>query len=480
MVHPKIFISYSWHPKENQLKVQRLAERLFSDGVHCVMDIYDLKDGHDKYKFMEQMVNDPSVKKVLLICNKEYAEKANSREGGVGIESTIVSEEIYTNAEQTKFIPIVFEYGEDGKPYVPTFVKSRIFIDLSNDDKYEAGYDQLLRDIYDKPLHKRPILGTMPTYLKEDKPAFLPTAHKVETIKKAILSGAATVDTLIQDYLDLFLSIIPSFKIDRSEFTSQTFIQRVDEGIAKLLPLRDDFITFVETIAKTKYCTGGLFVDFIERYLQTLEDNEVNLFEGSQLDTLIFDHYRYFNYDWFLSMSTVLIKSERFEVLRDIVKSHSCVIRRSYLRDNADEISFMRFQTYNYTLNKYKNDHNNPKRISVVADTVNNNATKLKFDEIVKTDILLFYLSLIYPSNNELEYYWYPDCSIYNHSVAVLPRLVSKRYFEKVKALFGVKTVEEYKQLVASLKFPDNMYDGHHKIPRIINGLSSDDVATIV
>lgn len=58
---------------------------------------------------MEQMLNELTAKKVLLICNKEYTEKANARKGGVGIESTIVSEEIYNNAEQTKFIPVIFE-----------------------------------------------------------------------------------------------------------------------------------------------------------------------------------------------------------------------------------------------------------------------------------------------------------------------------------------------------------------------------------
>lgn len=479
MENPKVFISYSWHPKENQIRVQQLAERLFSDGVHCVMDIYDLKDGQDKNKFMEQMVNDPSVNKVLLICNKEYAEKANARKGGVGIESTIVSEDIYSNAEQTKFIPIVFEYAADGKPCVPTFVKSRIFIDLSTSEKYAEGYDQLLRDIYDKPLHKRPVLGNMPSYLKEDKPAFLPTAHKVETIKQAILTGSSTVKTLIQDYLDLFLQLVPTYKIPQETFTSQTFIAKIEEGINQLLPLRDDFISFIQTIAKTKYCTADLLVDFIERYLQSLEDNNINLCEGTHLDTLIFDHIRYFNYEWFLYLSRVLVNSERFDVLHDIVKSHYCVIRKGYMRNMAEEKSFMRFQTYNYTLNQYKRSNSNG-RISIVADTVYNNATKLPYDEIVSTDVLLFYLSLLYPSKNDLEYYWYPDCSIYNHCVAVLPRMVSKRYFEKAKVLFEANTVDEYKEKVAALQFPENVYDGHHMIPQIKSGLSYDDVASIV
>lgn len=61
--NPKVFISYRQQPKQNQIRVQQLVERMDSDGVHCVMDIYDHKDGQDKNKFMEQMVNDPSVKK---------------------------------------------------------------------------------------------------------------------------------------------------------------------------------------------------------------------------------------------------------------------------------------------------------------------------------------------------------------------------------------------------------------------------------
>lgn len=480
MESPKVFISYSRHPKDNQIRVERLVEKLFSDGVHCVMDIYDLKDGQDKNIFMEKMVNDPTVNKVLLICNKVYADKANARKGGVGIESTIVSEEIYSNAEQTKFIPVVFEFDENGKACVPAFVKSRIFIDLSSEDKFVDGYDQLLRDIYDKPLHKRPLLGVMPTYLKEDKPAFLPTAHKVETIKKSILDGNSNVETLIQDYLDLFISILPSYKIKFEEFNNTTFIQKVEEGIIQMLPLRDDFISFLQIVAKTSYCTGPLFVDFIERYLQSMEDNEIDLLDINQLDSLIFDHYRYFNYDWFLSISHVLIKAERFDVLNAILKCHYCVVKKRHMIKSVDEISFTRFNKYNYTLNIYKNEINNTRRYSIVADTIYNNATNLSSDDLIKTDILLFYLSLIYPSNSDFENYWYPDCSVYNRSIAILPKLASKRYFEKVKVLFGVKSLEEYKQLVSSLKVPDNLYDGHHMIPNIQRGLSIEDVASIV
>src|ERR1700679_3892631 len=95
---PKVFISYSWKPEENRLKTLSLAERLTSDGVNVIIDVWNLSEGQDKFHFMEQMVNNPEVKKVLLICNKDYTDKANKKSGGVGVESLIISPEIYNNA----------------------------------------------------------------------------------------------------------------------------------------------------------------------------------------------------------------------------------------------------------------------------------------------------------------------------------------------------------------------------------------------
>ena len=98
----KVFISYSWKVQE---KVIELAERLISNGIDVILDVYDLKEGQDKYAFMEQSVNDPSVDKVLIICDRSYMEKANDRSGGVGDETVIISPEIYGQMKQEKFIP---------------------------------------------------------------------------------------------------------------------------------------------------------------------------------------------------------------------------------------------------------------------------------------------------------------------------------------------------------------------------------------
>lgn len=221
-----------------------------------------------------------------------------------------------------------------------------------------------------------------------------------------------------------------------------------------------------------------LFVDFIEKYLQMLEDNDIMLPEESHLESMFFGHFRYFNYDWFLSLCQVLVSTERFEVLRDIVQSDYCVIRKTLINSTQSE-SFLCLQAHNYTLNDYKNRYQKLNRISVKADYLYKRATKLKGDDIVKTDLLLYNLSLIYPHPSDYRQIWFPDCSVYNRGVEMLPKLVSKRYFEKAKVLFSVNNVDEYKQLITSLKSSNDYYDGNHMIPNVIHGLSFASVATI-
>ena len=93
-MEPKVFISYSWSSPGHQESIRKYAERLRSDGIDAVLDVWSLKEGHDKYVFMESMVTDPNVSHVLIFCDAEYASKADARKAGVGTESQIISGEI--------------------------------------------------------------------------------------------------------------------------------------------------------------------------------------------------------------------------------------------------------------------------------------------------------------------------------------------------------------------------------------------------
>lgn len=103
---PKAFISYSWSSPEHEDWVLRLATELVESGIDVILDKWALKEGADKYDFMEKSVKDSTIRKVLIICDRAYAEKADSREGGVGTETQIISPEIYSQVDPTILTPI--------------------------------------------------------------------------------------------------------------------------------------------------------------------------------------------------------------------------------------------------------------------------------------------------------------------------------------------------------------------------------------
>lgn len=474
---PKVFISYSWHPEENKRRVEDLARRLMDDGVYVVIDIWDLHAGQDKNMYMEQMVSDASVDKVLIICNKEYAEKANLRQGGVGIESTIISEEIYSKENQTKFIPIVFEKDENGNAYKPTYVKSRLHYDLSDDIFYEKVYEELLRDLYQKPKSQRPALGTMPEYLNEDEPVVLPTAHKVAAVRRSVVRADSNLKFLIDDYLNSFVEALRAYKVDCHSVHDNNFISLIENNIVSMQPLKHDFVEFVNSIANLEECTGELFVNFFEQWIQFYEDEGIDLFEDDSNFGVANDHFRFFNYDVFLSFSSVILKNSRYDILHDVVVSPLYVERRNFRLESLVPYRFMFFRKYNYTLDKYKNARYNLSRVSVTADLISQYAKALDMRFLVQADILLYYLSLIYPSASLMDEIWFPVMGCYNQKTEILPRLVSKRYFKHAKVLFGVNSAEDFKRLLDDVKV--DRLNGNYRVPSIKQGLLYDRVCTM-
>lgn len=313
---PKVFISYSWSPISNKNWVKDFAERLSSDGIHVVLDIWDLKEGHDKYHFMEQMVNDEHIKKVLLICNKEYCTKSNMKKGGVGTESMIISSEIYSQVNQDKFIPIIREYNELGKKWIPTFMASRLYIDLSSNEYFESEYERLVRNIYEKPLQKRPPIGDPPKYLDSDEPVYLKTAYKVREIKQKLLEGNVNVQIHIDDYCSSFIKSLDDHIIENMGIGSS---QDIDENyileIEKMRTLRDDYIDFIEVIIKF---SSELDSEKLQGLWQNLVNYSLNYeHKGLQgpITTLTGSHIQFFLEECFLYTIAIALKYEAFRVV---------------------------------------------------------------------------------------------------------------------------------------------------------------------
>ena len=473
MENPKVFISYSWHPEKNKIWVQRLAERLIQDGVNVKLDVWDLKHGHDKYVFMEQMVKDSDIKKVLVICNEDYARKADDRTGGVGTESTIMSSDIYSLAEQTKFIPILVE-KKNGEPCLPTFLKSRMYIDMSSNDIYELGYDQLLRDIYEKPLLRKPALGKMPSYLEADEPVLLSTAQEQRMLKEKV-AESTNLQTWIAKYCDKLIESLDQFKVTFRGGKTGDLIEMIEKSIASMQVVNNDFITFVETVASNSECNGKQFVDFFEKLLQYYEDKDIELASSTDSWHLCNDNYRFFNYELFLSFAAIMLKYERFDIIKEVVDTDYCILSNRLGRQ-IKALNFAEFQKHNYTLDYYKGN-NGYSPSSQVANLMRNYGGD-KFNTWVEVDILLYYLSLIYGKPGDRMSMWYPTLSIYNRAFEILPKIASMRYFEKVKVMFDVGDKDSFKTLLVRTK-DELQRDAYHRIPNLKEGLSYDKVCSL-
>lgn len=481
---PKVFISYSWKPIQNKQKVIRLAERLTLDFVHVILDDWDLAEGQDKYQFMEQMISNPEIKRVLIICNKDYKEKANLKKGGVGTESLIISDEIYKKADQKKFIPVIFEKDEKGNAFAPTFIHSRIYIDLSSDEVFEDEYEKLIRNIFDKPSSKRPPLGTMPAYLQTEEPIYLPTAHKVLTIKNALISEKKNAPLLIQNYLDTFVSAVDKFSIKVEELTHENFDEVILKRIEDLIVLRNDFIDFLET-----YTSNSITIDaellhrFFEKLLEYLLNNDSKDYPSHTFGYLKSDSTNFFYYELFLTFTAFMLEKEKFTELAYILQTPFIVEFKN--RGEINEWSFIEFRQFVSTLNEHRNKKYNLNRVSITADTIKQRATdKIKFEKLVEADILLYYISLLFPNSNPNSYYpyWFPETSCYrSYRPPILAKTISERYFNRVKVLFGVDTKEQLIEKVNEIikNNAGNIQNRYYNIPHIKVGLRIDDLCKL-
>jgi DNA-binding winged helix-turn-helix (wHTH) protein len=440
---PKAFISYSWSSRQHQNWVKSLAERLTSDGVDVILDLWMLKEGQDKYAFMEQMVTDESVSKVLTICDKQYAEKANSRKGGVGTESQIISKEIYEKVDQNKFVAIVTEYDKGGSAHVPAFLSSRIFIDMCTEEKALENYEQLLRFIFDRPLHVKPAIGTAPAYLFEDAGAASHTSPKLAMLKRAVLEDRSSVPGLITEFLDSYSAALEDYRIEGT--VTSDYDEKVISSIEKFTPYRDEFIDFITFIASYRddERTYQLIFEFFEGLLRYNHPPK----DSGSWNELWFDNYRFIVFELFLYQMTALVKNQRYEQANIFLTQ---AYFDSYLADRGRGtlLPYYVFDKYPESLERMRKQRLKINLYYVTADLLRKRAYRkeLNFESLMQTDFILFLRSALNP-HDEFSGYWQPRTAGYAefHGVfEIFAKAASKKIFKNLMILLNVESKQDF------------------------------------
>ena len=435
---PKVFISYSWTSDPHVAWVEALAERLCTDGVDVVFDRYDLKKGHDKYAFMERMVTDKTVKKVLAICDAKYAAKADGREGGVGTETQIISPEVYKQVNQEKFIPLIRERDEKGEPYLPIYFKGRIYIDFSDDANFEDAHEELLRDIFDAPAKKKPPIGKPPVHLLTPNSAHVRTSGAFQRLKNAVENERPFVHALFDQYLDTFIESLEDFRIKVTKENRATFDDVVVESIEQMRPYRDNFVECM--IYMLKFAPGEETEHSIIAFLEKLaalqkRPESVNSWNEDEID-----NYRFFGYESFLYLIAACLRTRQYGSAAAFMESEYHVPKTLGGNDFYAS-SAVEFNDPITTLDEFRKHRLKLNAISVAASLIKSRAPSgpISFREVMQADFLL-YVRMFFPKRGQFSH-WLPRCLPYaerDGAMELFAKATGDRGFEPLKTLLRI------------------------------------------
>ena len=456
MTAPKLFISYSWANPDHETWVLDFATELCESGIDVIFDKWNLKEGHDAHAFMEQMVTDKDIKKVILICEKTYVEKADGRSGGVGAEAQIMSAEIYSQQDQSKFVAIVKERDEEGKAYLPVYYRSRIYIDLSEPNSYAENFEKLLRWVFDKPLFEKPAIGKKPAFLEDDTSAVsLATSSRFKRAIDAVRNNRPHASAAVSEYFELFAEELEKLRINSKE---EPFDEAVIKSIAAFIPHRNQVIEIFLALAlhQDSEETRVTVHRFLEKLIPYLERPQ-HITSYRDWD---FDNYKFIIHELFLYAVASFLKYERFESAAYFMGNHYYVARNSEYGRNL-MVSFEIFRKYLKSFES-RNSRLELRRLSLHADMLEqrSKSSGIEFRHIMQADFVLFIRDHL--DRPEKTFHWYPETLLYvNHGAfEIFARCKSNAYFEKAKVILGIESKENIQQLL-------NMFEtGVYKIPR--------------
>lgn len=438
MSNPKLFISYSWTNQDHETWVVQLATDLRESGIDVILDKWDLKEGHDANAFMERMVSDPEIKKVALICDKVYVDKANGRSGGVGTETQIISPEIYRSQAQDKFVAIVKERDDDGKACLPVYYRSRIYIDFSDPSSESENFEKLLRWVFEQPLYKKPALGQKPGFLSEEqRTVSLGTSSRQKRALDAVKNNRDNAGAVTVEYLTTVADELEKFRIEAS---AESFDDVMIQNIEAFLPYRNEAIELFLSLAlyRDSLETRTTIHRFFESLIPYL-DRPKDVSRYSDWD---FDNFKFIVHELFLYAVAAFIRYERFESAAYLMSNEYYVAGRTEYGKDA----MVPFEVFRHHLKslEHRNQRLELRRLSLRADLLEqrNKGAGIEFRHLMQADFILFMRDNIDRPNDYWN--WWPETLLYvgrhSGSFEVFARSKSASYFERAKILLGLES----------------------------------------
>lgn len=287
----KVFISYSWDNIEHQQWVSKLASDLMKTyGIEVILDQFELSAGKDLTHFMENSIE--KADKVLVILSPSYKTKAESRESGVGYETSMISQEIFESPiTNVKFIPVL-RLG-NATTSSPKFLKSKLYHSMIDDKNYNYQLYDLAKIIYDNDLIEKPELVPIPDFKIHTVDPIIELANSLkreEDLNREIDNilrshqGGEIANNELQKLTDILKSKIEMYQNTTDlRFGYQTdrnqFILSCSSNSVSFYWQKDYYSTADKLILLVKYWDGIIKIKNWESYFPGEEPKAVSIQE---------------------------------------------------------------------------------------------------------------------------------------------------------------------------------------------------------
>lgn len=434
-----MFISYRWTSPDHIEWVKSLAFQLRGDGIDVKLDIWDLRPGQDTVQFMESMVANEEITKVLIMSDRGYAERANDRSGGVGLEAQIISQKVYESTRQEKFAAVLLELDNDGRPILPIFLQNRIYFDFTTDESQVGNYEEVVRWAFDKPLNQRPAIGKPPLFLQsgaKTSPSLLVTPTKLPHSRNQWDGNSAI--NLLESVQAQAQNLI--LELADNDDSSEAVYQAIQQSHV----VREEVYGALRHLLRSNQDRAFTAINnFFEEIAGLWDFRPINQ-TYTKFDT---DVLHYFFHDCFIGFLSIALREEMYKEISDFLSRpiyrpsrNGLTGETSYYSDLRPYLESLEFRKKKLQLNRYS------LHADILMESHNNSIVSAA--DFAQADLILYIRGLIDP-----KFSWYPETSVYLSgkygSLRIFSHAESIAFFKKFSPVLLNASLENIKTIIS-------------------------------
>ena len=215
----------------------------------------------------------------------------------------------------------------------------------------------------------------------------MPTIGKFATLRDAILNNKPILSFARQDFLDAAFAYADSLRTRKAPEDVAKLEDAVLETLRILLPLRDQFIDWIELEGSgNPSAFEETLINFLKRLL-ALRYRSTDLQSWSDG---WFDGHVIFVYEVFLYVIAALVRQGQFALIHVILGAHY-MLPDTELHRNREFVGFEEFYGYSHVLAQ-RNARLKLQRMNLVADLIKERSTRadITFRDVMQAELIVF------------------------------------------------------------------------------------------